>query len=158
MELVRDVGLRPEPPRPDGIPRGELFVDGRATGATMRGKRLEAAIRTTAGLLVFATHDVPFEETLSIVLVDDGGRVVDEADIGAWATPGVFTDLELDPPELVSFRFNDEGRWSVRVLPRPVMSLPWWPDVRGVSRAARLQRAFKVRWMPRKQARGVARP
>jgi hypothetical protein len=90
------------------------------------------------------TDDTPFEEMLAIHLLDDKGKLLDSARIGGPYTTGSFSNLQLDPPATVHFRFIDDGDWSVRMLETAQYALPWWPDARGVWRGARLKRWFEV--------------
>jgi hypothetical protein len=93
---------------------------------------------------LFVTDNTPSEEMLTIHFLDDQGRLLDSAHIGGPYTTGSFSDLHLDPPATMHFRFIDDTEWSVRILQNPRYALPWWPDARGVWRGSRLTRRFKV--------------
>lgn len=124
--------------------RSEVILRGRPSGTVVSGSVLEAALHTGRGSLLFLTHDVPYEEMLSIHLLDDEGRLLDSATLGGPYTTGHFRELQLEAPDTASFRFFDEVLWRVRVLPKPCFKLPWWPDARGVWRGGRSRRYFVV--------------
>jgi hypothetical protein len=149
MRLAGEISLRPLAAGSDDEPRSEVVIDSRPTGSIVSGCVLEAAVDCAAGWLLFVTSDTPYEEMLTIHLLDRGGRPLDSAHVGGPYTTGAFTSLRLDPPSTVHFRFIDNADWSVRVLPAPRRALPWWPDARGVWRGSRLTRHFEVRRQPR---------
>ena len=111
----------------------------------MSGCVLEAAVECDPGVLLFVTDDVPDEETLSIHLLDRGGKVIDSARIGGPYTTGTFRNLTLEPPSAVRFRFIDDAEWCVELLDPPRVSVPWLPDAKGVWRDAKLTRHMTVR-------------
>lgn len=143
MRLADEVELRAHSTGKDG-PRSNVWIAGHPTGSVVSGCMLKAAVRCARGWLLFVTDDTPFEEMLAIHLLDDKGKLLDSARIGGPYTTGSFSDLHLDPPATVHFRFIDDVDWSVRVLETAQYALPWWPDARGVWRGARLKRCFEV--------------
>ena len=148
MRLAPEIALRALPGGEDDEPRGEVLIEGRATGTIVAGTVMEAAVRCATGWLVFATDGTPYEEFLNIHFLDAAARALDAARIGGPNTTGLFSALRLDPPSTVHFRFIDEADWSVEILPAPKRALPWWPDARGVWRSRAVTRYFEVRRTP----------
>ena len=149
MREAPEISLRPLPGSEDDEPRSEVLVDRRATGSVIAGCVLEAAVRCEPGWLLLVTNDTPYEEFLNIHLLDEStAQPLDSARIGGPNSTGTFSNLKLEPPSTVHFRFIDEADWSVRVLPRAKRALPLWPDARGVWRGSRLTRHFEVRRSP----------
>lgn len=134
----------------DVRPKSVVLVDRRPTGTVLSGRTLEAAVCCEPGWLLFVTDDVPFEEILRIYLLDEDGRLLDSARIGAPFATGVFSGLRLEPPDTAYFQFNDESEWAVTTLGQPQTVLPWWPDAKGVWRGSSPTRRFRVR--PAKRA------
>ena len=146
MHQAADVELRP---RPGGDkPSSDVLIAGRPTGSPVPGSALEAAVRWPLGWLLFVTDNTPSEEVLAIHLLDGEGKLLDSAFIGGPYATGTFSDLRLEPPATVHFRFIDNADWSVRLLGKAKPALPWWPDARGVWRGARLTRHFEVHRSP----------
>ena len=144
MRVADEIALRPLAAGADAAVRSEVLIAGRPTGAVITGVVLEAAVHCAPGWLLFLTDDVPFEELLTIHLLDREGGLLDSASIGAPYTTGTFSSMRLDPPSTVRFRFIDDADWFVEILDRPKRALPWWPDARGVRRGARVARHFIV--------------
>jgi len=125
-------------------PSCELIIDGQPTGQRLAGVDLEAALECDAGYLVFLTHDCPFEETLSIYLLDAAGILQDSVHIGGMYTTGVFRNLQIQPPEKVSFAFFAELTYTVKLLACPEFCLPFFAGLPGVSRRFFFKRHFVV--------------
>ena len=129
----------------EGSGRSAVFISDQPTGTELTGCVLEAAVECEPGLLLFATDDVPDEDTLSIHLLDRTGKLIDSARIGGPYTTGTFRDLTLEPPSTVRFRFIDDADWYVELFDRPRVSVPWLPDAKGVWRDAKRARHMMVR-------------
>lgn len=72
MRIVGELTTRLEEEGSDEKePTSEVLVDGRATGRFVPGAVLEAAIQWENYYLLFMTGDVPYEEMLRVVLLDD---------------------------------------------------------------------------------------
>ena len=125
MKVADDVTLDGVQDEKNGN-RSTVVVGGTPTRASVSGSVLEAAIRCDPGWLVFLTDDTPFEEMLHIGLV------------------------RLQQPDTVRFRFLQDADWSVRVLPRPRLGIPFRSDVRFAWRGSRLRRHFVVDRFPRR--------
>jgi hypothetical protein len=143
MQIATNVTLSRLPDR-DGT-RSVVLISNQSVGTEVAGCVLEAAVECTPGWLLFVTDDTPDEQMLAIHLLDRGGHLVDSAQIGGPYTTGTFTDLRLEPPSVVHFRFIDDADWSVEVLDRPHFSVPWLPDAKGVWRSGQFTRQMTVR-------------
>lgn len=128
----------------DDVPESEVWFSNQPTGKRAPGALLEAALRVGDDYLLFMTDDVPFEDFLSVVLLDDEFNVKDSARIGGVYSTGTFSSLELQEPHSVRFRFIGDRTWTVRVLDRPQLSVPFLTDPAGVTRPLRLTRHFTV--------------
>jgi hypothetical protein len=125
-------------------PESEIVLSGHATGKRVFGAVLEAAVRIGEYYLLFMTDDVPFEESLGIILLDKGLSVKDSARIGGLYTTGSFSALELCEPSVVRFRFIEDTSWEVRILEKPQLRLPFVSDPPGVYRPFSLTRHFTL--------------
>lgn len=129
-------------------PTSELLVDGRATGKFVPGAVLEAAVAWANRYLLFMTDDVPYEEMLRVVLLDDRFALIDSALIGGPYSTGSFSSLQLSEPDTVSFRFIGDTLWEIELLSKPGFRLPFVSDPKGVSRPPGFSRHFVVRGRP----------
>lgn len=129
-------------------PASEILVDGRATGRVISGALLEAAVEAGENWLLFLTDDVPYEDALSIHLLDTRWHLLDSALLGAAYCTGSFGALRLEPPDKVRFRFIGDTDWTLEILPRREFRLPFVRDATGVSRKFGFSRHFIVRGRP----------
>jgi len=125
-------------------PSCEVMIHGKPTGQRLAGYDLEAALECDTGYLVFLTHDCPFEETLSIYLLDHAGIRLDSVNIGGMYTSGVFRNLQIQPPDKASFEFFAEATYTLKLLRRPRFCLPFFAEPMGVSRRFGFKRHFVV--------------
>lgn len=155
MRIATEVSTRPiEGSTDTSPPASEILVDDTPTGAVVGGAFLEAAIRCNEVFLLFMTDDTPFEEFLSIHLLDGHWQLLDSARLGAAYSTGSFSALRLTPPDSVRFRFIGDTDWTVEMLRRPGFRLPFVGDAPGVSRAIGFSRHFIVRGNPAPERRG----
>ncbi len=97
-----------------------LFHKGFDTGVVLKGLILEAQFVCGHHYLLFLTHDCPFEETLSIYLLDQSFNVLDRAEIFSMFTMGIFGDLKIENEREVSFTlFSSEEKFALTVLQAP---------------------------------------
>ena len=139
------------------IPTSEVLIDGVPRGTLVSGAVLEAALAFGDRYLLFMTNDIPFEETLSIHLLDWRLYLLDSAFLGAPYSTGSFSNLDIAGPSTVRFRFIGDTTWSVEVLPRPVFRMPFVPEARGVRRRFGFARHFIVRGNPRRETSAATR-
>ncbi|MFT7774174.1 hypothetical protein [Roseateles sp.] len=137
----------------DALPQAELVLAGRRTGWHVRGAVLEAALRFDDRLLLFMTDDRPYEESLSLHLLDMDGRLLDSATLDAPYSTGTFSDLAVEPPDGVRFRFIGGVDWRVRLLARRRWRWPPVPDAPGVRHRPGLTQYFVVSGRPQPQPR-----
>lgn len=134
------------------VPTSEVLVHGTSTGKHISGAVLEAAVQWENRYLLFMTDDVPFEEMLSIHLLDAQMNVLDSALIGSPYSSGAFTSLELSESSTVYFRFIGDTLWSIELLSRPGFRVPFISEPSGVKHPVGFSRHFIVRGNPRPQA------
>ena len=154
LRLAEDVSIRPAGAGGDDeVPRSEILVGNRPTGHFVSGAVLEAAVRWNDCYLLFVTDGIPDEDSLGIHLLDGQLDVLDTARIGGPYTTGAFSDLTLDEPSTVRFRFIGDVPWAVELLARPRFRVPLVTDSPGVFRPLGFRRHFRVHGRPR-SARG----
>ncbi|MBV6324696.1 hypothetical protein [Duganella violaceipulchra] len=129
------------------MPRSELIVDGKPTGKVIDGAVLEAAIRWQDLLLVLVTDNIMHEETLRVYLLDTNFEVVDSAWLGSMYATGVFSLLELQPPNKIRFLFFGGTDWTLELLNEQTFALPF-SEPRGVHRPLKFHRRFKISGNP----------
>ena len=83
IRLVSD-GSDTEPPT------SEIALADTQKRTVVSGAILEAAVAWKDTYLVFLTDDIPFEETLSIYLLDSGLGYLDSASLGGFYSTGSF--------------------------------------------------------------------
>jgi hypothetical protein len=126
------------------LPQSELILNGERTGIVVDGAVLEAAVSWRDSMLLFLTDDIPFEETLRIYLFDASLAVVDSARLSAMYTPGIFTSLQLVPPDTIHFHFFGDFQWALRLLEKRTFALPVIFDPPAVHRPVRFFRWFEM--------------
>lgn len=140
-----DYAIRAIPPQtPDSAPTSEIICAGIPTRKVIGGAVLRAALRWNEYILLFLTDDVPFEETLSIYLLDADLDVVDSARMYFIYATGIFSDLDLTQPDTVRFRFFEGIVWTLKLFPKRKFVLPIISDPRGVSRPFTFFRRFQI--------------
>jgi len=136
-------------------PNCELVINEEPTGHRVDGYWLEAAYQYSNGYLVFLSHDCPFEETLSIYLLDFCGAVKDSAHIGGMYTTGCFRAVEIKQPAEIVFEFFAEATWVAQLLPKPTFRIPFFFEPMCVSRPFGFHRYFLLR---KHRAKRIASP
>ena len=91
----------------------------------IEGVYLEAAIKLKAQCyLLFVTHDIPFEETLDIILFDaKNNRILDSLWIGLMYETGFLENLFLDN-DVIHFDFLRKHSWTLRILENSIIRFP----------------------------------
>ena len=148
VRLANEISVRAAAVKAGEPPRSQVWMNGTATGQSVDGAVLEAAVDCGGRYLLFMTDDVPAEDQLSIHLVDRDGRLLDTARIGGIYATGSFSSLRLHEPASVSFRFINGTDWTVEVFDGPRLRLPLVSEPRGVSRPLRLRCWFRVATHP----------
>jgi hypothetical protein len=129
-------------------PQSEIWLSGQSTHQQVPGANLEACVQWHDKTLLLVTDDVPYEEALRIILLDQDMKMIDAAELGAPYSTGAFKDLMLLPPDALSFRFIGDTTWTVTLLAQPGFRLPFFTEPRGVSRPFGFQRHFVVDGQP----------
>ena len=127
-------------------------MGGVPTGKRISGAILGGAVEWDSFYLLFLTDDIPYEEMLRVVLLDAKLDVVDEALIGGPYATGSFSSLELHGTDAVRFRFIGGSPWTVHLLSRRALRLPFISEPRGVHRPFGFTRQFIVRGTPAREA------
>jgi hypothetical protein len=154
MRIADQIALNPISEATDASsPVSELVVGGVPTGKRISGATLEGAVEWDSFYLLFLTDDIPHEEMLRVILLSAELEVVDEALIGGPYSTGSFSSLELSGTNAVRFRFIGGAPWSVHLLSRRALRLPFISEPRGVHRAFGFTRQFIVRGTPAREAR-----
>lgn len=148
LEPAPDLAIRRLEVASDQAPASQLLVGGKYWGQPVEGAVLEAAFRSGDVALVFLTHDCPYEETLSIHLLDRNAKLMDTASVERAGTTGHFRLLGCAESDTVKFRFFGARDWFVQVLPAPVLQLPVVQGVDGVRRKFGISRHFLIRFEP----------
>lgn len=132
-------------------PSSEVFINGESTQKYTAGATLEAAVSWNDNYLLFMTDDVPNEEMLRVVLLDNRLDKLDSAIIGAPYSTGSFSSLALIPPDRVSFNFIGDCTWEIELLSQPGFRIPLFSEPKGVWRAFGFNRHFIVHGQPKPQ-------
>jgi hypothetical protein len=119
-----------------------LFFHGRDTGQDLPGAILEAALRADQEWLLFLTHDIPFEESLEICLLDSSFKVLDRATLMALNATGNFENLQILSDQRVRFHFLGKGFWELELLKRSGFRLPLVSEPLGMVRSFGFSRRF----------------
>lgn len=130
--------------RDEEVPRSEVLIDKRPTGKFVSGAVLEAAVQYEDFYVLFMTDDVPYEELLTILFLDNQLNLLDSAHIGGAYSTGTFSAMRLDDPNTIYFRFIGESIWSVELLTRPQFCIPFISEPSGVGRSFGFSRHFIV--------------
>lgn len=85
------------------------------TKTKIGGIVLETCLRIYDYYLVFMTYDCPFEEGLTVSLLDKNGILLEEEDIFDATYTDDFSGLELYPPNIVTFDFLYVDLWKIEV-------------------------------------------
>jgi hypothetical protein len=155
MRIASELTIqRQQEARADEVPASEILLSGESTQRFVSGAVLEAAVQWENYFLLFLTDDVPYEEMLRIVLLDQQLNVVDSVLIGGPYSTGSFSALNLREPNHVEFRFIGDADWRVELLPQARLRLPFFSEPTGVYRAFGFSRHFIVHGNPRPQRVG----
>ena len=133
------------------MPQSELVFDGKPSGRIINGAVLEAAIRWQDLLLAFVTDNIMHEETLRIYLFDASFDLIDSAWLGSMYATGVFSLIELTPPDMVRFLFFGGTDWTLKMLKEPTFAFPF-SEPRGVHRPFKFHRRFKIDGKPQPES------
>lgn len=139
-----DVTLRLNAPwSHHALPRSDIYLDGKETGRAIVGEVLKAAVKWESYYVLLVTDNVPFEDSLRVYMFDAQWRLVDSATLGHLSATEAFANLTLVRPNYLCFQFTEGATWTLELLGRGVMSLPWF-DPRGVSRPFSLFKRFRL--------------
>ena len=128
----------------DEVPLCEVMIAGAATGKILQGAVFEAALKWHDYTLLFLTDDVPFEEGLSIYLLDQHLNVADYARMYFIYSTGVFSQLDLSEDDVVRFHFLGEMVWTLKLYAEKRFVLPIVSTPLGVHRPLTFFRRFEL--------------
>lgn len=138
------------------LPSSELLLDGKPSGLIVTGAVLEAALEWQGNRIAFFTDDIPYEDMLRIYMFDAGMTLVDSAVLGARYSTGTFAELNLQPPNSLTFRFFGGTVWRMVLVNEREFALPFLSDPGGVSRKFKFFRHFRIEGKPRpEEARSI---
>ena len=142
MRRREDIALRPAGPDEAGRLTSRVWEGGAETPLVVVGEELEAVVAVDGRLVLFVAYGDPYEDSLSIYLVE-AWRVLDRAVLGAMGATGRFGGLRLDPPSTILFSFFAGRDWELTLSDRPRLGLPW--PAPGLSRPGAWRRWFGLR-------------
>lgn len=144
-----EFAIQPSSPYTDtALATSELVLHGRPTGLIVTGAVLEAAVEWQGYRIAFLTDNILFEDMLRIYMFDANMALVDAAVLGAMYCTGAFSDLSLQPPDALTFRFFGGIVWRMVLLAERDLALPFFSDPRGVSRKFKFFRHFRIEGKP----------
>ena len=117
MQPAESLALRALGQKEDG-PASELLVNDQSTGVVLPGVTLEAQYRFGDRYLLFTTENVPYEEALHILLLDQGFRRLDHIELSHPFAEGTLSDVRARDAQ-VQFSFFGGDFWELSVAPRP---------------------------------------
>ncbi len=133
----------------DEVPTAEIIDNGELTNCWVSGAILEAAVKTDDNnIILFLTDDIPQEDTLSIHLLDSHFSLLDSVTIGSIYSTGSFSNLQLDEPNQLQFKFIGEKDWKLQLLKNSEFALPFISEPKGVHRKFGFSRHFKIANLP----------
>lgn len=139
-------------PEDSDEPYCEVMLQGVSTGRILQAGVLCAALEAPGGYLLLTTDGELFEDALTITLMSPVGQILDKASIGHCYTAGTFEDARLEEGNSVGFRYLDDCRWHVRVLPRSTWRIPVLTEPQLVWRRFGFKRRFVVSRTPAQSA------
>lgn len=132
-------------PFSEEMPQSEVVSNGQPTGKIVNGAVLETAIRWNDLVLAFVTDNITNQEAMHIYLFDAGYQVIDSAWLGSIYASGVFSLVDVCPPNAIRFRFLGDMDWTLELLSRDTFALPYVFEPCGVSRPFGFHRRFRIR-------------
>lgn len=136
------------PPTDTELPSSELLLDGKPTGLIVTGAVLEAALEWQGWSIAFFTDDIPYEDMLRIYMFDATMTLVDAAVLGSRYSTGTFAELNLLPPNSLTFRFFGGTVWRLILLVEQEFAFPFLSDPGGVNRKFKFFRHFRLEGNP----------
>lgn len=136
------------PPTDTELPSSELLLDGASSGLIVTGAVLEAALEWKGYSIAFFTDDIPYEDMLRIYMFNANMTLVDSAVLGWRYSTGAFAELNLQPPNSLTFRFFGGTVWRIVLLDEQEFALPFLSDPGGVSRKFKFFRHFRIEGQP----------
>jgi hypothetical protein len=120
----------------------ELWLGARKLADKIPGTSLEAQFALgsagRAPFLLLTSHDVPYEEMIHVLLIDESGELIEQAELGGPYAPGLLANVQIVSEDTLSFDFQGPVRLTVHPAPRGWLrrrrlSLSRSPHPKGVS-------------------------
>lgn len=91
---------------------------------TTMGAVLERQFIYEDNFLLFITEDIPFEESLHILLLNSELIVLDSIELSAPYSSGILKNISIQSPNIIQFTFFDnETYWVITLLEKPQVQL-----------------------------------
>jgi hypothetical protein len=97
----------------------KLALDGRLLDWSTPGRCLEAQYAHDDRFLLLLTADSPYEECLSVLLLDIAGTVLDTVELSYPYTPGLLSGFRVSGEASVDFSFFGGDQWRLTILEQP---------------------------------------
>ncbi len=105
---------------PDEEPRVLLENTKSNKQVKLLGKEFEAQYCIGDNFLILLTQGSILEERLYIHYLNNSLQLMDSLELAAIYTPGIVTNLAIINPDKIQFSFfEDEERWSLKILSTP---------------------------------------
>lgn len=103
----------------------EIYLHGEKTGIIVPAQSLETAIRLNDGrYLLFMTDDIPYDESLEILLVKLNEGIQERVTLSTSYGSGTFLNMRLHDKHIEFSYFGDE-KWEVEVFSLRSFKLPF---------------------------------
>lgn len=137
MEKINYLTCRSLNTTENKISSSEILIAGDRTSKFVSGQIFQGAFKFGNFYLLLLTDGYDYQECVTVSLLNKNLDTLDSAVIGMPEGIPLATDrlmcLQSAKPNLVSFCFGD-NIWWIRILPKPVLWIPWLPDTIGVWR------------------------
>lgn len=125
--------------------QSKVYLNGQVTDLLLSGAYLEACLRVYGYYIVIMTHDLPFEQSVLIYLINDHLQVIEHIEIADPDLYDSYTGMEYAAPNHIDLHFA--RRWILRVsiLKNKQISLESYKDKKWVKKQKnfRLQSYFQ---------------
>jgi hypothetical protein len=129
--------------------KSAIVDHGRQTQSNVRGTMLELCASYKDWFLVFTTDNTPFEDMLHVHLLDNNFNILDSFTIGAMYSTGSFSEPQLIAPNKIVFRFIGDTDWTITILDRTKLGLPYLSPIKGVRRAWQCRQYLEISGQPK---------
>jgi len=100
----------------NGSQARNLSFDGHRIETVVPGRVLAAQFESEGLFLLLFTDDNPYEECLHVILLDEGGNLLDTVELANPYSPGMLDGLRVSSPDSVDFGFFGNDHWRLTIL------------------------------------------